>query len=90
MGLGGISMWQLLIILLIVVMIFGTKRLKNIGSDLGGAIKGFKKSMDEDSPENADKKKKSRANQMKRQRQLRAQKKKRTIINSQLLLTILP
>ncbi|MDA7687698.1 Sec-independent protein translocase subunit TatA [Pseudomonadales bacterium] len=54
MGLGGISMWQLLIILLIVVMIFGTKRLKNIGSDLGGAIKGFKKSMDEDSPENAD------------------------------------
>ena len=54
MGLGGISMWQLLIILLIVVMIFGTKRLKNIGSDLGGAIKGFKKSMDDDSPENAD------------------------------------
>jgi len=54
MGLGGISMWQLLIILLIVVMIFGTKRLKNIDSDLGGAIKGFKKSMDEDSPENAD------------------------------------
>lgn len=54
MGLGGISMWQLLIILLIVVMIFGTKRLKNIGSDLGGAIKGFKKSMDEESPENAD------------------------------------
>jgi sec-independent protein translocase protein TatA len=54
MGLGGISMWQLLIILLIVVMIFGTKRLKNIGSDLGGAIKGFKKSMDEDSPANAD------------------------------------
>ncbi|MGB5324738.1 MAG: twin-arginine translocase TatA/TatE family subunit, partial [Pseudomonadales bacterium] len=40
MGLGGISIWQLLIILLIVVMIFGTKRLKNIGSDLGGAIKG--------------------------------------------------
>jgi len=49
MGLGGISIWQLLIILLIVVMIFGTKRLKNIGSDLGGAVKGFKKSMaDED------------------------------------------
>ena len=48
MGLGGISIWQLLIILLIVVMIFGTKRLKNIGSDLGGAVKGFKKSMEED------------------------------------------
>ncbi|MCE7903674.1 MAG: twin-arginine translocase TatA/TatE family subunit [Gammaproteobacteria bacterium PRO9] len=37
MGFGGISMWELLIILLIVVMIFGTKRLKSIGSDLGGA-----------------------------------------------------
>lgn len=48
MGLGGISIWQLLIILAIVVMIFGTKRLKNLGSDLGGALKGFKKSMAED------------------------------------------
>jgi len=46
MGLGGISIWQLAIVLLIVVLIFGTKRLKSIGSDLGGAIKGFKKSMD--------------------------------------------
>ena len=46
MGLGGISIWQLLIILLIVVMLFGTKRLKGIGSDLGDAIKGFRKSMD--------------------------------------------
>ncbi|GIZ12767.1 twin-arginine translocase TatA/TatE family subunit [Pseudomonas sp. NCCP-436] len=46
MGLGGISIWQLLIILLIVVMLFGTKRLKNLGSDLGDAIKGFRKSMD--------------------------------------------
>ena len=41
MGLGGISIWQLLIILAIVVMLFGTSRLKNIGSDLGSAIKGF-------------------------------------------------
>lgn len=48
MGLGGISIWQLLIILAIVVMIFGTKRLRNIGGDLGGAIKGFKDSMAED------------------------------------------
>jgi sec-independent protein translocase protein TatA len=48
MGLGGISIWQLAIVLLIVVLIFGTKRLKSIGSDLGGAIKGFKKSMDTD------------------------------------------
>lgn len=45
MGLGGISLWQLLIILLIVVLIFGTKRLKTIGSDLGGAVKGFRNSM---------------------------------------------
>ncbi len=51
MGLGGISIWQLLIILLIVVMIFGTKRLKNIGSDLGGAVKGFKKAMDDEPTE---------------------------------------
>jgi sec-independent protein translocase protein TatA len=47
MGLGGISLWQLLIILLIVVLIFGTKRLRSIGSDLGGAVKSFRKSMDE-------------------------------------------
>jgi len=47
MGLGGISIWQLLIILVIVLLLFGTKRLKNIGSDLGGAIKGFRKSMNE-------------------------------------------
>ncbi|MEJ2396554.1 MAG: Sec-independent protein translocase subunit TatA [Candidatus Thiodiazotropha sp.] len=45
MGLGGISIWQLLIILAIVLLLFGTKRLKNIGSDLGGAIKGFKGAM---------------------------------------------
>lgn len=52
MGLGGISIWQLLIILLIVVMLFGTKRLKNLGSDLGDAIKGFRKSVgaDEEKP----------------------------------------
>lgn len=48
MGLGGISMTQLLIILVIVVLVFGTKKLKNIGSDLGGALKGFKSAMNED------------------------------------------
>lgn len=47
MGFGGISLWQLLIILAIVVLIFGTKKLKNIGADLGGALKGFKDSMKE-------------------------------------------
>ena len=48
MGLGGISIWQLLIILVIVIMLFGTKRLKGLGSDLGEAIKGFKKSVGSD------------------------------------------
>jgi sec-independent protein translocase protein TatA len=47
MGFGGISVWQLLIILLIVVLVFGTKRLKGIGGDLGGAVKGFRKAMDD-------------------------------------------
>lgn len=42
------NIWQLLIVLAIVVLIFGTKRLKSIGSDLGGAIKGFKKAVDSD------------------------------------------
>jgi len=43
----GISIWQLLIILAIVLVLFGAKRLKNVGSDLGSAIKGFKQSMKE-------------------------------------------
>lgn len=42
MGIGGISIWQLLIILAIVILIFGTKKLRNIGGDLGGAVKNFK------------------------------------------------
>lgn len=41
-------MWQLLIILLIVVLIFGTRRLRTIGGDLGGALKSFRKAMDSD------------------------------------------
>ena len=45
MGFGGISIWQLLIVLLILIMLFGTKRLKSLGGDLGEAIKGFRKSM---------------------------------------------
>lgn len=52
MGLGGISVWQLLIILAIVVMLFGTKRLRTLGSDLGSAVKGFRKSMTEDEAKN--------------------------------------
>ncbi len=45
MGIGGIGIWQLLIILLIVMMLFGTKRLRGLGSDLGAAIKGFRSSV---------------------------------------------
>ena len=58
MGLGGISIWQLVIILLISVMLFGTGKLKTLGSDLGGAIKGFKSALsdDEHEPEALDKK----------------------------------
>ncbi len=41
----GISIWQLLIILVLVVLIFGTKKLKNMGGDLGSAVKGFKSAM---------------------------------------------
>jgi len=42
---GSFSIWHWLIVLLIIVLIFGTKKLKNIGSDLGGAVKGFKEGM---------------------------------------------
>lgn len=41
----GVSIWQLLIILAIIVLLFGTKKLRNIGQDLGGAVKGFKNAM---------------------------------------------
>ena len=44
---GSFSIWHWLIVLLVVVLIFGTKKLKNIGSDLGGAVKGFKDGMKE-------------------------------------------
>ena len=42
---GSLSIWHWLIVLLIVVMVFGTKKLKNMGQDLGGAVKGFKEGM---------------------------------------------
>lgn len=47
MGLGNISIWQLAIVLLIVVLIFGTKKLRVMGSDLGGALRGFRKAMND-------------------------------------------
>ena len=57
MGFGGISIWQLLIILVIVLLLFGTKRLKSIGSDLGNAVKGFRGAMAESEKEDEEPKK---------------------------------
>ena len=60
MGFGGISIWSLLLILAIVILLFGTKKLRNVGGDLGGAIRNFKKSVkdeevakDKSEPENS-------------------------------------
>lgn len=50
---GGISIWQLLIIALIVILLFGTKKLRSLGGDLGGAVKGFKNAMSSDDEKKA-------------------------------------
>ena len=50
--LSGISPWSILLILIIVVVLFGTKKLRNVGADLGAAMKSFKKSSKEDSNSN--------------------------------------
>ena len=49
---GTLSIWHWLIVLLIVMLVFGTKKLRNIGEDLGGAVKGFKQGMREADAEN--------------------------------------
>lgn len=54
--LGGISIWQLLIVFVIVILIFGTKKLRNLGGDLGGAVKGFKNAINEDPKKSEDEK----------------------------------
>ncbi len=59
MGFGGISGWQLLIVLLLALVIFGTSRIRNLGSDLGSAIKGFRKAVSD--PEKSDPNKLGRA-----------------------------
>ncbi|WP_018078716.1 Sec-independent protein translocase subunit TatA [Thiobacillus denitrificans] len=51
---GGFSIWHWLIVLVVVLLIFGTKKLRNIGSDLGGAVKGFKEGMKEEAPKLSD------------------------------------
>ncbi|MBX2810105.1 MAG: twin-arginine translocase TatA/TatE family subunit [Cellvibrionaceae bacterium] len=48
MGIGGIGIGPLLVILAIVILLFGTKKLRGMGSDLGGALKGFKKALNEE------------------------------------------
>ena len=50
---GSFSIWHWLIVLLVVLLVFGTKKLRNLGSDLGGAVKGFKDGMKEATAENA-------------------------------------
>ncbi|MCU0835954.1 MAG: twin-arginine translocase TatA/TatE family subunit [Chromatiaceae bacterium] len=54
MGMGGISIWQLLIVLVIVLLLFGTKRLKSLGSDLGNAVKGFRSALSDSESEKKD------------------------------------
>jgi len=53
---GGVSIWQLVIVLAIVLLLFGAKKLRNVGTDLGSAVKGFKKAMDNDGEQSAEKK----------------------------------
>ena len=57
MGIGGISFWQILIILVVILILFGGKKIRTMGSDLGESIKGFKKAIkDEDSNTNTESK----------------------------------
>jgi len=56
MGFGGISIWQLVIVLGIIILLFGTKKLRNLGGDVGSAVKGFKKAMSDDSADTEQKK----------------------------------
>jgi sec-independent protein translocase protein TatA len=61
MGIGNIGWFQILVILLIVLLVFGTKRIRNIGSDLGGAIREFRKGVGDDDDTGSDKKAESGA-----------------------------
>lgn len=51
---GGISIWQLLIVVAIIVLLFGTKKLRTLGADLGESVKGFKKAMNDEKPKDAE------------------------------------
>jgi len=67
MGFGGISIWQLLIVLGIIILIFGTKKLRNLGGDLGGAVKGFKSAMKEGEKEMEDDLKDAQGDKLKKE-----------------------
>lgn len=54
MGLSGMNFWHLLILLLVVAMVFGTKKLRGLGGDLGEAVKGFRSAMKEEEPKAED------------------------------------
>ena len=57
MGIGGISFWQILIILVVILVLFGGKKIRTMGSDLGEGLKGFKKALkDEDEDEQSESK----------------------------------
>lgn len=56
---GSFSIWHWLVVLLIVLLVFGTKKLKNIGTDLGGAVKGFKDAVKDENTKIADKSEKT-------------------------------
>lgn len=52
MGFAGISTWQLIIVAVIILLVFGSKRLRNLGGDLGHTVKGFRKAIKNDDPQN--------------------------------------
>lgn len=73
---GGISIWQLLIIAVIVILLFGTKKLRGIGSDLGNAVKGFKKAIQEEEKESPEIEKKADENLQTKQKDATKDKEK--------------
>ena len=82
MGIGGISIWQLVIVLGIIILLFGTKKLRNLGGDLGGAVKGFKKAMKEESATEATDEKKIEQDATFKRRMKRRRNSKSRMISS--------
>ena len=72
---GGISIWQLIIIAVIVVLLFGTKKLRGIGGDLGGAVKGFKKALQDEEEKSTPEIEKKSADNLRKEQGSNAQSK---------------